>query len=222
MTQFRLLPLLFVSLSLAAQTPYLVRDINTTYNSATAASSPAEFATFGNRIAFTASPDRTNRELWITDGSASGTTKLLTVAATTTYFAAPIAVRNTLLFSARDVNHGSELWASDGTAAGTHMLLDLNPGPSSADPGDHIVYKNLLFFSADDGTHGRELWTSDGTAGGTRLFKDIVPGTPSSFVGNFIPFQGDLYSTRQPGCGRRTAPMPARSRWRRSTCVTRA
>jgi ELWxxDGT repeat protein len=72
-------------------------------------------------------------------------------------------------------------------------LTDINPGPSSSQPGSRILYKNRMLFGADDGTNGRELWTTDGTAAGTRLLKDLTPGSASSNPGVFVPFGDGVY-----------------------------
>ena len=51
----KLLPLvLLVSFPLIAQTPYLVKDINSTVAVPSASSNPANFVAFNNRIFFTA------------------------------------------------------------------------------------------------------------------------------------------------------------------------
>ena len=192
----RILPLLLlVSLPLAAQTPYLVKDINTTYSNDTASSSPSEFAAFGSRTFFVATTDAAGTELWSTDGTSAGTAIVSDIipGPGSSNPSALQVVNGSLLFNARDVNHGIELWATDGTAAGTHLLTDINPGPTSSQPFSRIVYENRMLFNADDGTNGRELWTTDGTAGGTRLLKDLNPGSASGNPGGFCTFVDSVY-----------------------------
>jgi ELWxxDGT repeat protein len=181
---------LFVCLPLSAQTPYLVKDINTTRSNNTTSSSPSEFAAFGTKVFFAATSAAAGTELWSTDGTSGGTSMVSDIIPGTgsSSPSSLTAVNGVLLFTARDVNHGFELWTTDGTAAGTRILLDINPGPTSgliAGPssplqGFHIVFHNRMLFMADDGTNGRELWTTDGTTAGTRLLKDINPGAASS------------------------------------------
>lgn len=199
-----LLPL-FVSLSIQAQTPYLVKDINTTYSNATKSSSPAEFVRFGNRTFFTATTDAAGKELWSTDGTSAGTSMVADIVpgSGSSEPVGLIVINGRLLFNARDVNHGIELWSTDGTAAGTQMVIDLNPGPSSSQAFSKFAYKNGMLFSADDGTNGRELWFTDGTAGGTRMVKDVRTGSASSSptwftpLGNSIVFyaSGEIWKT---------------------------
>ncbi len=187
--------LLLVSLPLCAQTPYLVKDINTTNSSGTKGSSPSWFTAFGNRIFFTATTDAAGTELWSTDGTSSGTSMVADIIPGTGSSSpgALTVVNGVLLFEARDVNHGVELWTSDGTAAGTRLFLDINPGPTSSSPLPKIVYKNRLLFTADDGTNGRELWTTDGTVAGTRMLKDISPGSASSSPTSFVTMGDSVY-----------------------------
>src|ERR1051326_6924165 len=65
--------LLAVSLPLAAQAPYLVKDINTTLSSGLNSSSPTEFTAFSNKIYFAAKTAEFGIELWSTDGTSAGT-----------------------------------------------------------------------------------------------------------------------------------------------------
>ncbi|HEV2720664.1 MAG TPA: ELWxxDGT repeat protein, partial [Thermoanaerobaculia bacterium] len=189
---------LFLSISVSAQTPYLVKDINTTnanLNAGLKSSSPAEFAALGDKIFFVATTDAAGTELWSTDGTSGGTKLVADIVAGSGSSSPSLlrAVNGVLLFNARDVNHGIELWTSDGTAAGTHLLSDISPGPTSSQPGARIVYKNKMLFSADDGTNGRELWVSDGTAAGTKMLADLNPGSASSFPAYFVQFGGSVY-----------------------------
>jgi ELWxxDGT repeat protein len=108
-------------------------------------------------------------------------------------------VNGVLLFPARDANHGIELWTSDGTSAGTHLFLDVNPGPSSANPGGMLIFNNHMLFTADDGTNGRELWTTDGTVAGTHMVKDIEPGSASSSPFSLITFGNAVYFSASSG-----------------------
>jgi len=195
MRRLLLLLLFVVSLPLAAQTPYLVKDINTTYSDDTKSSAPSEFAALGSRTFFVATTDAAGTELWSTDGTSAGTSIVSDIIPGTASSSPSLlqAVNGVLLFDARDVNHGTELWATDGTAAGTHLLMDINPGANSSQPGTRILYKNRLLFSADDGTNGRELWTSDGTAAGTRMVKDLNPGSASSNPTAFVLFGDNVY-----------------------------
>lgn len=217
-----LLLLILVSFPAVAQTPYLVKDINTTYSNSTASSLPSDFAALGGRVFFSATTAAAGTELWSTDGTSAGTSMVADIIPGTGSSSpgSLMVVNGVLLFNAHDVNHGIELWTSDGTAAGTHLLIDVNPGPSSSQPSSRILYKNRMLFSADDGTNGRELWITDGTAGGTHLVKDINPGAAASNPGYFVAFgdsvyfsaSGDLWKTDGTEAGTvKVAAVPARN-----------
>jgi ELWxxDGT repeat protein len=189
--------LLFLICSLAAfaQTPYLVKDINTTSSNSLSSSSPTEFAAVGNKLFFPATTAAAGTELWVSDGTSAGT-RMVADLVPGSGSSSPNGLRvvnGVLLFNAQDVNHGIELWTSDGTAAGTHLFMDINPGPSSGQPTFKFLYKNRMLFSADDGSNGRELWMTDGTVGGTRMLVDINPGSGSSSPFNFVLFGDKAY-----------------------------
>ena len=191
----QLLFCLLLSLSLRAQTPYLVKDINTTLSLDVKSSAPAQFTAYGGKVYFVATTDAAGAELWSTDDTSSGTAMVADIlpgvpSSNSRWFQ---VVNNALLFQSRDVNHGVELWVTDGSAAGTRMLLDINPGPNSSDPGMNIVDRNRLLFAADTVTNGRELWISDGTAAGTRMLKDLAPGSGSSHPRHFVAFGNSVY-----------------------------
>ncbi|MBK9387995.1 MAG: hypothetical protein IPN34_24520 [Planctomycetes bacterium] len=128
-------------------------------------SSPTDLTVLGGRLFFTASDGTSGRELWSSDGTPSGTARVIDLApgiasalpAEGGYLLAlPGAER--LLFCASDGVSGLELWSSDGTAAGTRLVTDIASGSAASSPGVPALYGNRLYFAADDGVHGREPW----------------------------------------------------------------
>lgn len=143
---------------------------------------------FFNRVAsFTPAAGITAYEIWISDGTPSGTQRVdelpgrLPTGATT--------FKGKLFFSHRSPS-GEELWISDGTAKGTHQLVDLTPGinmilapcpppPTEAEnncpppsyapkdtwPRGFVVQGEFLYFIATD----NRLFRTDGTIQGTEL-----------------------------------------------------
>lgn len=160
--------------------PYLVQDINTS----TAASYPTDLTPAGENLFFVADDGIHGLDLWITDGTASGTRIVKDFQWTAPWFRPRelTAMGGLVYFSGADGAHGEELWVSDGTDAGTHLVADVNVGPASAIAWVMNVIGRTLFFVADDGIHGWELWASDGTRAGTHLVADIMPGSGSSGV----------------------------------------
>lgn len=193
MLKSRLLLFLLAACPLYAQTPYLVKDINTTVSFGTVGSGPTQFTACRNKVFFVATATASGQELWSTDGSGTALVADILPGTSSSQPTGLVCVNDKLLFSARDVDHGFEYWTSDGTAAGTKLLADLSPGPNSSAPAAKIVYKNQLLFVAEDGTSGRELWTTDGTASGTRLVKDIAAGSASSSPNYFVTFGNAVY-----------------------------
>lgn len=159
----------------------MVKDI-----SVVGSSYPAELTIYHNRLYFAAySPDY-GRELWISDGTESGTTLLKDIAPGPNYLAlAEFKVfKDKLFFVADDGGSGLELWTSDGTAAGTTVFKDIVPGSQGSQAQSLFVNGDKLFFSArSNACTTNELWVSDGTVNGTQRIQSALPATePSNFV----------------------------------------
>jgi ELWxxDGT repeat protein len=98
-------------------------------------------------------------ELWITDGTAAGTTRLDLAPGSASSFPDNFAVAaGRVWFTANDGVHGRELWVSDGTPTGTHQTMELAPGMFSALPLGLTAAGGNLFFSAYTPLNGREPW----------------------------------------------------------------
>ncbi len=86
------------------------------------------------------------------------------------------------VFLASTPSTGEELWSSDGTEEGTWQVVDLEPGPASADIRDLIRVGDAAFFTRAPVTLGGEdagsfqLWRTDGSAAGT-VFVAEIPGS---------------------------------------------
>ncbi len=135
-----------------------------------------------------------NAELWRTDGTSGGTTKVKEINPGTTGLTADafpfsttnfLVFNNKLYFTATDGTNGMELWVSDGTSANTMMLKNIDTA-GDASPSNLYAHNGFVYFSADDNAaNGREIWRTDGTPLGTVLVKDINPGGPNSSPSNF-------------------------------------
>jgi ELWxxDGT repeat protein len=154
--------------TLLSATPELVKDFNTTPVS----SDPKELVRIGKTTYFVADDGIHGRELWKTDGTASGTQLVKDILpgvemAPNTGTVQPdssnprslTALNGKLLFIAENAQFGFAIWKSDGTAAGTTMVRSfLNTFDS-----DHFtILKNEAYFVLSD-----SLWKTDGTAKGT-------------------------------------------------------
>ncbi len=137
----------------------------------------------GPRLFFQAHDGSTGVELWISDGTESGTNLVKNINSGSR-FSNPdylTEFQQKLIFSADGGSSfgGEELWISDGTSAGTQLLKNINPGLSPSQPENLTAVGNTLYFIANDGSSGRELWKTNGTTAGTLLIKDINPGATS-------------------------------------------
>ena len=162
----------------------LVKDINPGsegyYGSYPSSSEPSNFIEFDDRLFFTANDGENGNELWVSDGTSSGTQLLVDINpggsegyyggyyyADSSYASNFIEFNDQLFFTANDGENGNELWVSDGTSSGTQLLVDINPGGSegyygyygfSSSASNLTVIGDELFFSANDGETGRELF----------------------------------------------------------------
>ena len=158
-------------------------------------SSPFRFCEANGKMFFIANNPASGQELWVSDGTKTGTQLLKDINPGTANGSiyGLIAFNNKLYFSANDGIHGTELWVTDGTTAGTQLLKDINPGSGISSFHNAAVYNNHLLFAAKDGTNGIELWITDGTTSGTKMVKDINPCSADSHPANITVFNGKAY-----------------------------
>jgi ELWxxDGT repeat protein len=169
----------------------LVKDINpsvplSSFDSpGNGSSQPQFFADFAGYVYFTAcsSSITTSRELWRTDGTTSGTTRVTTKIGGDFSILSAAELNGNLIFAAAS-NNDMELWKTDGTDAGTTLVKDINPTGSSYAQHFMLLPSNELLFIAT-GKNGQELWKTDGTSGGTVEVKDIYPGPTDSRIMEF-------------------------------------
>ena len=111
--------------------------------------------------------------LWVTDGTAAGTTLVdNNPGAGEAGYITPLG-DGRALFESFDPIHGYEPWITNGTTAGTMFLADLVPGSTGSYPtGFAALGSGRAIFAANDDT-GVALWTTDGTAVGTTEFVHV-------------------------------------------------
>jgi ELWxxDGT repeat protein len=99
-------------------------------------------------------------ELWVSDGSPTGThrVKVLNPGTGVEEPADFIDVHGSLFFTVDDGVHGAELWMSDGTETGTVLVDDLVAGVPGSRPAFLRVVNGVLYFAAGNALYGRELW----------------------------------------------------------------
>lgn len=140
----------------------------------------------GTTLYLSADPNGSGRQLWRSDGTTAGTTRVTDLNVAGGSDPAGFATLGTsIVFSARVNPFQRNLYATDGTPGSTRLLqaIDLTAGP----PIDPIVVGNQVYFGLSANGLGTELWATDGTPGGTRLILDIEPGAEASTPFGFVP-----------------------------------
>ncbi|MEA5505310.1 ELWxxDGT repeat protein [Halotia wernerae UHCC 0503] len=175
----------FYNLSLSAEIQSDMLEISPGSGS----SNPNNLTALGNTLYFSANDAVNGIQLWKSDGSVAGTTKLTNINPGSFNPYKLTVFGSKLLFNADDGINGRELWVYDGTTA--TMVSNINSGSASSNPKNLTVLGNKAFFTADDGTNGNELWVYDGTT--VSLVKDIYSGATGSNPESLIAFNGKLY-----------------------------
>lgn len=159
-------------------------------------SAPPLFCVFNNELYFVPETSVYGKELWKTDGTASGTVMLKDInPGPGGSDITELQVSNGyLFFNANDGAHGKELWRTDGTSEGTVMVLDLQPqisGETNSNPKDFVSHiDDRLYFicmrstehSSCDGQENCSLlvtvslYRTDGTEEGTEKIFDFPAG----------------------------------------------
>ena len=162
---------------------------------------PNYFIEFDGKVYFAAQDGTNGSELWVSDGTANGTTLLKDIypGSNSSYPEQLTVVNGKLFFRASDAS-GTELWVSDGTANGTTMVEDIYPGSGNSSPSYLVAMGNNVYFQGTTASDGAELWVSDGTANGTTMVKDIWTGSSnSSSPQNLVATESKIYFSAQDG-----------------------
>ena len=148
----------------------------------------------GDVYYFTGEDTEHGEELWITDGTKSGTVlvKDINPGTSDSIIRDMTSINGVLYFAAddNDDNNHRQLWQSDGTEAGTMIVKEISFTSSSTGTAfsagvDSITKVNeKLYFSAFSGVlengGGQHLWESDGTEAGTKQVSDSITNVPSN------------------------------------------
>src|SRR5690554_7299454 len=134
----------------------MIKDINPTSDS-----EPYGFTELNGKLYFEAYDGTNGYELWVTDGTTTGTQMLKDINPTADSEPYGFTEYNgKLYFAANDGTNGRELWVTDGTEVGTHKIApDISPnsGPFASFSG-FIVFDNALYFNANYTSVGNELY----------------------------------------------------------------
>ena len=171
-----------------------------------ASSNPGPIALLGTtgRGVFAAAPTASGTQLWVTDGTAAGTSALKTFSGgynsgSTAFLGAgagnsPVTLGNQALFIGKDAGV-TALWVTDGTTVGTTILstavTSIGPRDAGATSFTGLGSKELFWSGTGIGS---SPWITDGTAAGTFQLSTTATRGAYGFtvVGNRAVF--DAYS----------------------------
>lgn len=148
----------------------------------------SEIVVAGDRVFFATRSEDFSGSLWVSDGTAGGTARVLDGVAggeNSLWELYIHAVGRNVTFGLHEASFGQEPWWSDGTRSGTRRVADICPGECSSGVELAGLYGDRALLSANDGSSGIEPWLTDGTPAGTRRLGDLCPGSCSSH-----PFAG--------------------------------
>lgn len=174
--------ILFFGFFVTAQTPELVKNINT-QDQGTGLGS--DHAVMGNSFYF-----GSEKKIWKTDGTAAGTSAVKDFSGLGATAVSRFIAAGSYVYFYVALNGSNQMWRTDGTEAGTILLKDFG---TNAVFFHRAALGNWVLFNAAESSTGSELWKSDGTVAGTVLVKDINPGTAGSSAGNMKNINGVLF-----------------------------
>jgi len=171
----------------------LVRDINPGAASAFRECSttiphlcPPLPVVLNNNLYFTADDGSGLAELWRSDGTETGTVRVIAFEAGQSDPTSITVVGDELFFSVMDYGDlasTSTLWRSHGTSEGTNPVLEIPDAPGGISAATALA--GGLLFSA-----GNRLWWSDGTATGTNLLGTFLDLGELARFGGMVLFAG--------------------------------
>jgi ELWxxDGT repeat protein len=161
-------------------------------------SSPYYLFEHNGMMYFSATTTAKGRELWVTDGTESGTMMVADINSGSSSSSPYSFISNgdILYFTASTSENGNELWSYDSSIAisttNPGIVSDIYLGTSSSYVSNLNVFENSLYFTANDGTQGTELWKSNVTTG-TNIVKDIHVGSGSSSIYEIVTIGNSMY-----------------------------
>ncbi|TAL37248.1 MAG: hypothetical protein EPN93_06035 [Spirochaetes bacterium] len=151
----------------------LLKDINTDTNKNSGKSNPVRFTYMNGKVYFSAYDSVNGRDLWVSDGTETGTHIVKALNTTLSEYQSPLTVMNGKLYYGVHDTSDPHLFATDGTVNGTQKVSDVifDVESAYAITGKPVVMNNKLYFRGVSGSHW-VLYVSDGTSAGTAIVKD--------------------------------------------------
>lgn len=161
------------SYSSVTQKSILLKDILPGYNSGM----PLQpyFSKINTKVYFIASDNSSYKQIWETDGTVSGTQKVIDLSSN--YETIAQAAGNKLfIFSNKELSVYNPV---------NNVLTSLKTFDYTSGTMRLETFNDQLYIAANDGVNGKEIWKSDGTVAGTTILQDIAPGSGSSISNDF-------------------------------------
>ncbi len=161
------------------------------------------FTEMGGKLYFLGEDSANTSELWVTDGSLSGThmVKKINTGGSIPFGAGGEIMslnNNQVIFCGSEVDKW-ELWQSDGTQAGTTQLKTLKNTFPTATWTYAYKFKNKIYFNARTDSSFRAWWVTDGTTQGTKTvlepFVFLLKGKPITYNDRMYFYAQDTSST---------------------------
>ncbi len=149
------------------------------------------FLPVGSRSVFVRNDGEHRLALWITDGTAEGTSPLA-VLCPPCDSAVPLGSTGSIAFYRVGYNDLA-VWRTDGTPAGTFPVTSGLSVPPSDQRTLGALSGGRLFFNACSPELGCELWSTDGSAAGTAPAGEIVPGPESGGIRELVSAGGRAF-----------------------------
>jgi ELWxxDGT repeat protein len=119
------------------------------------------YSLYNGQFFFSAYSKTNGNELWISNGTATGTNMVKDINSGTgdgipndqNFYESVLYTKQGLFFPADDGTNGIELWKSTGTSAGTVIVKNINAGSNSSNPQlNFFLAGGKVYFNATDGT----------------------------------------------------------------------
>lgn len=152
----------------------------------------SDFCITDSLIYFVAYDIQYGNEIWVTDGTITGTHLTKDVRPGPLSFCNSnfqlFGLDNRLFFAANDGIHNNDLWVSDGTEIGTHLIVDIDSSNMNfVDIHGLTGLAHKVYF-----VYNNSIFKTDGTASGTSLvqmFSVYQPATQIFSFKNWIIYQ---------------------------------
>lgn len=186
-----------------ASSTTLIRDIRP----GTSGSRGRGFVELGAKVYFVAVSDPADGsgfQIWKSDGTLAGTTRLLAASSFVEIETASDGPNQTFAKSGSKLFFYEQhavgytmargFWVSDGTAAGSFKLMTMDTWAGGWRPSlVPLGSTGKVIFAGCDVGAGCEPYVSDGTTAGTKLLKDIAAGNTASDPKGFVAIDNEVY-----------------------------